>query len=134
VAIFGGLDVAASEHDIQLDDVLPVGPPNPEWGESLVREYDRKLTEYQALHNQDRPGLPCDERTDLAIAKLAVFESAAVTRAKAVNWFLTLLRWCREDSPGILESILSPVIDASTQQSFDAVAKEIVKTNRRRVA
>lgn len=101
----------------------PPAPDLPPWGENLLREYDRRCGEFAALHQYDRPGIPADQRDRIARAKLEIYEGAAVVRAKGVNDFLTLLRWAREDAPGILESLLAPILEANDIAKLSGLAR-----------
>jgi len=102
----------------------------PPWGQSLLDEYDRRLVLWNELHQKDRPGLPAAERDHLARAKLSAFEEAAFIRAKAVNSFLTLLRWATEDAPGILEDLLRPVTVEEVESNVEVLADEVLKLGR----
>jgi hypothetical protein len=123
---------ARCDADVPYTIHAPPPPDDPPWRESLLREYDRRLGEYRALDQQDRPGIPADQRERLAAAKEHVFGEAAIVRAKAVNDFLTCLRWAMEDCPGVVEAILSPAIAAAVGPSFAGVAADIRKLARRR--
>ena len=65
--------MAASDHHTELIPYTPHEPPPPDappWGDSLLREYDLRLREWQAIDQRDRPGKPLEDLERIAAAKM----------------------------------------------------------------
>lgn len=106
----------------------------PPWGESLLREYDKILHQWKELDKESLKSVSPERRRRLDEAKLCTFETAALIRARAVNAFLTLLRWSSEDAPGILEALLRDIIESATDGDFKAVAADVAALRTRRAS